>query len=194
MYKLCCVVLCCDLLCENVAKLSNLVKEKNFMRQITLLLIMTFVMLRFGYPAYQDWQLKKQVRSMMQSAKTPEVPDNFRDLPIKMEMENHYPTTKLIYTLTDVDYQSMSNSQAVDLTEAVKEIPCRNLYAYKKLPNTMWTPIVEVLKEDKVSLTIEVKDKNGNLIEQNSQILSQCDNFSEVFTYSTADEYKLKVG
>lgn len=152
------------------------------MRNLTLILVAIFILLRFGYPQYQDWKLEKEIRKAMQSDKEPNFENNFDDLPVKAEFEKNYPNTKMTLTMTEVANGQLNTSQLVELNKQIKDIPCRNLVAFQKDMPDVKIARAKIMLEDKVSATIVVKSKTGNVIDQHTQILSECDNFSSVFS------------
>ena len=145
------------------------------MRNLTLILVAIFILLRFGYPQYQDWKLEKEIRKAMQSDKEPNFENNFDDLPVKAEFE-------MTLTMTEVANGQLNTSQLVELNKQIKDIPCRNLVAFQKDMPDVKIARAKIMLEDKVSATIVVKSKTGNVIDQHTQILSECDNFSSVFS------------
>ncbi len=152
------------------------------MRDFTFFLIIIFLALRFGYPAYQDWKLENKIREEMQSAKLPEFPNNVNGLPIKGNAEQQYPNTKITLTLTEVGRGELTTTQLINLSEQVKDIPCRNLEMFRMSPSYTKVARANVMRDDKISMTIAVRNKNNEVIEQHTQLLSECSNFDSVFT------------
>ena len=91
------------------------------MRNLTLILVAIFILLRFGYPQYQDWKLEKEIRKAMQSDKEPNFENNFDDLPVKAEFEKNYPNTKMTLTMTEVANGQLNTSQLVELNKQIKD-------------------------------------------------------------------------
>ncbi len=152
------------------------------MRNLTFILIIIFLGLRFGYPAYQDWKLENKIREEMQSAEFPEFPNNVNGLPIKGDAEQQYPDTKITLTLTEVGRGELTTTQLINLSEQIKEIPCRNLEMFRLSPSYTKVARANVMRDDKISMTIAIRNKNNEVIDRHIQLLSECSNFDSVFT------------
>ena len=146
------------------------------MRNLIVVLAISFLALYFGYPKYQDYRFTEQVRENMRT-ETVNI-KALEGLPIKAEVDNNYPQIEMRFKFKDVAYDDLNAAIKKTMRQEVKSLACRNLKNIEGQNHQLIKAKTKILEEDKVSIRIIVRGQAGKHITEHTQVLSKCANFA----------------
>lgn len=147
-------------------------------RSFTILLLIIFLLLYFGYPKYEEYKFVEEIRENMRTEQ-PETPA-ITGLPITADVTNDYPNTSIVFYLTDLKYSDLTPALRIKLREEVKKIACRNLEIIRNGGQEYKKAMIKIFEEDHNSMKITVRDRNKEYIADHHQTLSECRNFEDL--------------
>lgn len=154
----------------------------NLNRVVILLVI--FGALYYGYPKYQDKKVTEQIRTGLKThinnnSLTGEIPPEMAQH-LNASMSNNYPNLNFKLRFKQFNKTDFNEQIIKDMESAAFIGTCGGFYkdfAQTEVNDYSREMLAKVVKEDKISIHYEVKDKMDKKVFEFSRPLSECPNF-----------------
>ena len=138
--------------------------------------------LYFGSDIYWQHQFEEQTRDRLKNfTMSQEMQDAMRGLPIKADILNQYPNIFFYMTLTQDIPRETEALVKTTMSANSQKLACgyfTKIQSQDEKNNDKTKAIVNVLEEDKVSMTYIAKTRMGHVLLEYKQVLSECPEFN----------------